>query len=688
MLKTNGLFAASNELAINEYQQTKEAIASVVAEMSMGEHLYQGFFTQIGNYLIHLMAHHEEIQSTKYFDQEFDTLLQLNHQLYEDIREPAYQRSYVNPTFAVATYGKEMGQFLSSIAYLLREYVGLVYENRVFDMKVMNDLYLLLYRLLVKDEVTAMEVLSVAVRDHLIRSMETTVLHDFYRSVHPDFDVYSHIVDHYDLSDLRYLFRYGMYIGDNEIKQATFILALPEDKKLRIADTYTEAYIRGFKRNEISLEGKNSVHVTYHLGFEAIMAKAYKNFEALGLKPFAYYHLRAVQRPRLINTRPNKQMDYDHRFSDAVYLDDVYIAKELEAYRDAAKRYGDALQAMSGLALFEVFGEEDFQPKNHPDNMVYDDAMSARKAKQRRDKTGVFRQYLPGDAYSFTINDYPLPSIGKDYEAIFDATIEVNTLEEPLYEKVQETLIDALDQSDYVVVKGRDGNETNIKVSLHPLTDPTKQTKFDNCTADVNVPVGEVYTSPVLKGTEGLLHVKEVYLTGLKYTDLKIWFKDGMITDYTCSNFDKEEENKNFVRETLMHPHDTLPLGEFAIGTNTVAYMMAKRFDIQAKLPILIGEKTGPHFAIGDTCFVWSEDSPVYNPNGKEVIARENEKTCQRHENPEAAYTYRHTDITIPYNELGTIIGYDDKNNAYEIIGQGRFVLPGTELLNKPFDGE
>ena len=87
---------------------------------------------------------------------------------------------------------------------------------------------------------------------------------------------------------------------------------------------------------------------------------------------------------------------------------------------------------------------------------------------------------------------------------------------------------------------------------------------------------------------------------------------------------------------------------------------MAQKFDIQDKLPILIGEKTGPHFAIGDTCFSMSEDSPVYNNNGKEVVARDNEKSCQRVDNVEEAYTYKHTDITIPYNEnncMETTIG-------------------------------
>ena len=40
----------------------------------------------------------------------------------------------------------------------------------------------------------------------------------------------------------------------------------------------------------------------------------------------------------------------------------------------------------------------------------------------------------------------------------------------------------------------------------------------------------------------------------------------------------------------------------------------------------MIAEKMGPHFAVGDTCYSWAEDTPVYNPDGKEIIARDNEK--------------------------------------------------------------
>ena len=105
----------------------------------------------------------------------------------------------------------------------------------------------------------------------------------------------------------------------------------------------------------------------------------------------------------------------------------------------------------------------------------------------------------------------------------------------------------------------------------------------------------------------------------------------------------------------ILKNHDTLPMGEFAIGTNTTAYAMAGKYGILDKLPILIVEKMGPHFAVGDTCYSWAEDSAVYNPNGKEIIARDNEISILRKEDLSKAYFSCHTDITIPYSELDTI---------------------------------
>ena len=235
-------------------------------------------------------------------------------------------------------------------------------------------------------------------------------------------------------------------------------------------------------------------------------------------------------------------------------------------------------------------------------------------------------------------------------------------------------------------VVGTNGNRTDIRVSLYPLRDPSREAIFENCVADVNIPVGEIFTSPVLAGTEGILHVSPVYLNELNYENLELHFTDGRVTDYTCSNFEKEEDNRKYIQDNVLFHHDTLPLGEFAIGTNTTAYRMMKTYQIGAKMPILIAEKTGPHFAVGDTCYSWEEDVKVYNPDGKEIVARENEISACRKEDPGKAYFNCHTDITIPYEELGELYGVRADGSKIVIISNGKFVLPGTEELNRALE--
>ena len=133
-----------------------------------------------------------------------------------------------------------------------------------------------------------------------------------------------------------------------------------------------------------------------------------------------------------------------------------------------------------------------------------------------------------------------------------------------------------------------------------------------------------------------------------------------------------------------MYNHETLPLGEFAIGTNTTAYVVAKRYGIEDKMPILIAEKMGPHFAVGDTCYSWSEDNQIYNPNGKEIVAKDNSVSILRKEDLSKAYFQCHTDITIPYEELEEISVIKPDGEKIVILKDTRFVLEGTEMLNEP----
>ena len=160
-----------------------------------------------------------------------------------------------------------------------------------------------------------------------------------------------------------------------------------------------------------------------------------------------------------------------------------------------------------------------------------------------------------------------------------------------------------------------------------------------------------------------------------------------MIEEYRCGGFPTEEEGKLYIEENILFHHRTLPMGESAIGTNTTACAESERLGIQERLPVLIAEKTGPHFAVGDTCYSHEEENRVFNPDGKEIFAKENEFSLLRDREPERAYFGCHTDITIPYEEVGLLAAVRADGTQIPVIRDGRFVLPGTEILNVPLEG-
>lgn len=497
--------------------------------------------------------------------------------------------------------------------------------------------------------------------------------------INPDNKFAVDIVMNSDLNDLRYLYKYGEHVGFNELKMAKFLNSLSQEEIDRLAKVYTEGYRIGFINTGKDISKKGTVDIRYSLGFERIIRSAIFNFKKMGLEPVIY-------QVGYTTTSPNRQYAYDHRYDDALYLDKAYIKRKLEVSRHAYESRKQLAGKMAGPAVIEIFGETPFEPENKKQAYALSEEQQKLKSEYITEYQTMVQEYIKGDERSFTIIAFPIPEFGDDFEQMFKETVKINTLDSEIYGKVQQNIIDALDQAEYVKVLGKGDNKTNMKVQMHDLKNPLKETNFENCLADVNIPLGEVFTSPKLNGTEGILHVSQVYLNDLKYNDLQITFEDGKIKDYTCKNFDTEEENKKFIKQNVMFNHETLPIGEFAIGTNTTAYMVAKKYHVVYKLPILIVEKMGPHFAVGDTCYSFEEDIKTYNPDGKEIVARENEVSALRKTDIKKAYFGCHTDITMPYDELGEITAVRKDGSEITIIKDGRFVLEGTELLNEPLE--
>lgn len=619
-----------------------------------------------------IISEDPELKSTS-----LEKLQKLNADYFAPIKPEGYQNSMANPEYAVNLYGKDMGQLLSAIYTQYRNTRSYLLFDNYLQLDEDLHLFFTLYDLASsKDfnfDIWKKEYRSVRLSEMKLKSLFKNLLR-----LNPEADYYRKIIETSDLNDFRYLFHCENYISDNEFSLADFISKYPPDELKKLAKYIVQCWVDGFIREKKDYTIKKYVSLNIPCGMERLGKLLIEELRKLNLIPL-------VGQP--YTKGANRQYSYDHRFDIALLLDRYYVDESLKIAEDILEELKDFLINQAGPVYIDLFGEAPFIPETKSSIIQFNSEQEQLYRELISRNSFLYLKYYRPNETSFTIIAFPTPEIGPQFPEIFADTVKFNTLDSQKYAFLQQKIIDVLDTADSVYVKGKQGNETDIIVKLHPLANPEHHTKFENCVADINIPVGEVFTSPLLTGTNGTLFVDDIYLQNLRYFNLKIQFEDGWIKDYSCTNFPDPEECKKYIYQNLLLPHQTLPLGEFAIGTNTTAYQMAQKYNILSRLPILIIEKMGPHFALGDTCFSHEEDAPHINfLNDKTMIAVENEKTATRKEDPINAYTNKHIDITLPYEMLDSItaIGYDGTRT--DIILNGRFVLPGTEELNIPLD--
>lgn len=671
------------------YELAIERIENIKGENTVSEK-YRDYFRTLADFALLVDKLKEKIENGEYYKFSIEELECWNTQLYDDILGEHYKTSYANPVFAAEKFGIEYGRLLSFLYTELRGAIPYVFEKKTEYLDILFELFIEVYNQFEEENEPEYEHVRQTIYWYASDYCDVFLADRIKEQIDPEDNFAVDLIMNSDFNDVRYLYYYGEYVSENEKRTAMHLNELPLETIQKMADVYTEGYRIGFVNTGKNLSKKATVNIRYTLGFERVIRIAIENFRKMGLKPTIYRAGVSVLTKRqhlkigYYGGIANKQYEYDHKDDQALILDRQFMERKLEVMRTTYEQYKDLARRHAGPACMETFGEEPFTPVSKSETVKLNDKQKEISLEYDSKSSQIVNNYIPGDERSFTIVAYPVPEIGDQYEEIFDEIIKINTLDAKVYEKVQQTIIDALDQGTSVHILGNNGNHTDLRVQLYKLKDPKKETIFENCVADVNIPVGEVFTSPVLEGTNGVLHVSQVYLNELLYKDLEVTFSNGMVADYNCKNFEHELENKEYFLDNVLYRHPTLPLGEFAIGTNTTAYVAAKKYNIADKMPILIAEKMGPHFAVGDTCYSWAEDIKVYNPNGKEIVARDNSVSIQRKEDISAAYFHCHTDITIPYEELKSITVECADGKEIEIIRDGIFVLPGTEILNEP----
>ncbi|MFR2649636.1 MAG: leucyl aminopeptidase, partial [Blautia coccoides] len=350
------------------FELVKERIRDMQQEMDVPER-FMGFFKEMTPFLNYVLNFHEKIQEG-WLDQASLAELQKNNQaLYEGILPGAYETSYANPAYAVRMLREDYGRLLSFLAAEVRGIVAYAYEDRLFDMTVIMELYVQIYNLLEEPVVPAEEIKDTLywyVSDY----SEEMAGRRIREAVDPSLDFAVRIICDNDLTDLRYLYKYGEYVTENELAMAEYLNSFSENELQDMARTFTEGYRIGFINGRKDITKKNSVNIRYQLGFEPIVKRAVLQFEKMGLKPVIYrsavHAVNKKQHHRIgyYGAVPNKQFDYDHKDDAALFLDQEFVQRKLRVMQVAYEQVKELAGTHGGPAVIETFGEKPFTPEN------------------------------------------------------------------------------------------------------------------------------------------------------------------------------------------------------------------------------------------------------------------------------------------------------------------------------------
>jgi leucyl aminopeptidase (aminopeptidase T) len=685
MFDAREYFKAENDPVQEKYEETIKIINTIVkdtmdfiATAHDNKIEYWKFVVHTGNWILRLCTLEKNLYDAYFHTKPFEKLLRENYDLYAELRPENYDNSYANPKYCVNVFGESFGQLISFFYdHYYRKYIEYAYSHKIFNLEENNRLFIQVYNYLTESNLDYEELKKIITAPQFTTNPRDSYIR-YNQRFDPAYSFYTDIINNADLSDLRYLLRSGHFVSDNEIRITQFLLNYSKNKLQKLSKEIVKAYIKGFKEGNKDITKKSTVGLWYKLGLEPLYREIINEFKGKGLECTVL---------DVFSTEVNKQYKYDHKFDNALFISDEFLEKSIDRFTKGHEQTKEFLSEHSGLIYFSKFGEQPFTPEMRKENLKLSDVQTKIFQNLNNELYRIHVKYIPQSETSFCMVAFPIPDLGEKFEEIFEATVEINMLDSDKYERIQQKLIDVLDLADFIHVKGKEGNETDIVVKMQELKEPEKETNFINSGASTNIPVGEVYTTPQLKGTNGILHVEETYLGGFKYTDLKMAIKDGYIKNYSCTNFDNKDDNNKYIEENLIFPHKTLPIGEFAIGTNTLAYIVARKYNIIDVLPVLILEKTGPHFALGDSCAARKEDLTIHNQiNDKIFVATDNEKSILRKTNAAEAYTNKHTDITLAFDSIEFITVITHNEERIDIIRDGRFTLKGTQDLNKALE--
>ncbi|MCF0127873.1 MAG: leucyl aminopeptidase, partial [Pseudobutyrivibrio sp.] len=312
-------FYKETEDILERFELVTERIDEIPSESELPEKL-QAYFNSVAVFTQDVRIVLEKAIAEALMDRSLAECEADAKRIFDRFQPSNYEKSFLNPAFAVAQLGKELGGLLSTLYYQMVEIIGDSFAGRLDSYTAWCELFVQVYGICCMEDEDKYRAESVQEAIYSFRFDNASA--DCYESISamilPEIDTYTSIIMNSDLMDDRYMYATGLYVGENELKMAAHLRSLPEENIEAMASTFVEGYIKGFETTGKDISIKDTVQLHVPLGFDLITRAAIKQFNEAGLS----CTLRFGKSGRdYFSTPVNKQMDYDHKEDKAFFFD-------------------------------------------------------------------------------------------------------------------------------------------------------------------------------------------------------------------------------------------------------------------------------------------------------------------------------------------------------------------------------
>lgn len=300
--------------------------------------------------------------------------------LWQDLLPGEYEKSYANPAFAAACFGREMGQVLSALSAELKAVVPSAAAGDEEGMANLLELFLEIYGDFAGEELPShgdvRTILRYYVEDYLADQTFEAVagrvcpekIQIPYGDEEDDFEAeegecpgsgrtFREMLEEADLSDPSYLFGIGKWAGGKALALAERYGAMSEAE----AESLTEACLAPVLRKLSDTPGIKTIGLMAPSGAERILLLAAGRLEECGYKvtlPRPSVRLSLKNELSLREEAPTPQFAADHREDLALFLDENFISRRKRAAREAYEAFRKEAAVFGGVHFLEIPGEE------------------------------------------------------------------------------------------------------------------------------------------------------------------------------------------------------------------------------------------------------------------------------------------------------------------------------------------